>query len=217
MSADGTFNTHIEGVIKKVRQKIGWVCQTFKYRSMEFMRHMYVSLIRPHLDYCSQLWAPSEGVLMDRLERVQRNYLLLVPELRNMKYTDQLRMMNIQSLERRYDRYHVIYVRKALLGLVPRMGLIEEHDRDHRLGLRLKVPRTTNKLREESFVVRGPEAFNCLPKDLRNEIGSMDTFKKKLDEFLFLIPDIPRIAVGSYIHLNSLKNQIKGWTWQMRM
>ena len=29
MSADGTFVLHI-GVIKKVRQRIGWVCQTFK-------------------------------------------------------------------------------------------------------------------------------------------------------------------------------------------
>ena len=38
--------------------------------------------------------------MMDRLECLQRNYLLLVPELRDKQYTDQLRMMNIQSLER---------------------------------------------------------------------------------------------------------------------
>ena len=100
MSADGTFVLHIEGVIKKVRQRIGWVCRTFKCRSLDFMRHIYISLIRPHLDYCSQLWVPGEGVMMDRLERLQRNYLLLVPELRDKQYTDQLRMMNIQSLER---------------------------------------------------------------------------------------------------------------------
>ena len=41
MSADGTFVLHI-GVIKKVRQRIGWVCQTFKCRSLDFMRHIYI-------------------------------------------------------------------------------------------------------------------------------------------------------------------------------
>ena len=48
------------------------------------------------------------------------------------------------------------------------MGLIEEHDRDHRLGLKVQVPRTKTKLRSESFAVRGPEVFNSLPKELRN-------------------------------------------------
>ena len=111
----------------------------------------------------------------------------------------------------------MIYIRKALCGLVPRMGLIEEHDHDHRLGLKVQVPRTKTKLRSESFAVRGPEVFNSLPKELRNETGSMETFKKKLDEFLYLIPDIPRITAGSSLHSNSLQSQIKGWTWQLRM
>ena len=155
--------------------------------------------------------------MMDRLERLQHNYLLLVPELRDKQYTDQLRMMNIQSLERWYDWYRAIYVRKALHGLVPRMGLIEEHDRDHRLGLKVQVPRTKTKLRLESFAVRGPEVFNSLPKELRNETGSMEMFKKKLDEFLYSIPDIQRITAGSSLHSNSLQSQIKGWTWQLRM
>ena len=97
------------------------------------------------------------------------------------------------------------------------MGLIEEHDRDHRLGLKVQVPRTKTKLRSELFSVRGTEVLNSLPKELRNETGSMETFKKKLDEFLYLIPDIPRITAGSSLHSNSLQSQIKGWTWQLRM
>ena len=86
------------------------------------------------------------------------------------------------------------------------MGLIEEHDRDHRLGLKVQVPRTKTKLRSESFDVRGPEVFNSLPKELRNKTGSIEMFKKKLDEFLYLIPDILRITVGSSLHSNSLQS-----------
>ena len=55
VSEDGTFMNHIENICKKVRQKCGWISRTFYTREPKFMRHMFNTLVQPHIDYCSQL------------------------------------------------------------------------------------------------------------------------------------------------------------------
>ena len=149
---------------------------------------------------------------MDRMEKVQYNFMKLIPDLRDKSYCEQLKLFNLQSLERRFDRYRVIYTRKALLGLVPNLGIKLIHDADHRLGRKVLFPRAGTKLKQESFTVKGPDTFNTLPKDLRNDNGCMDTFKEKLDRFLTLVPDKPRIDADTKFASNTLKNQMKKWT-----
>merc|ERR1712240_181705 len=60
MAASGNFNEHIDNVIKVVRKRVGWICRTFMNRSVSFMRSIYIYLVRPSLDYCSQIWGPAE-------------------------------------------------------------------------------------------------------------------------------------------------------------
>merc|ERR1712105_47157 len=119
-----------------------------------------------------------------------------------------------QSIERRFDRYRVLYARKIILGLVPSMGVSISNDSNHRLGRKLNVPRYKSKIKQDSFAVRGPESFNSLPLVLRNMECSMETFKTKLDEFLSIIPDKPRIDAGCKLYSNSLKNQVYNWRWK---
>ena len=54
LSDNAKFEDQIEQVCKKARQKSGWVMRTFFPRDPDFMRHMYNTLVQPHLDYCSQ-------------------------------------------------------------------------------------------------------------------------------------------------------------------
>ena len=75
MQADGSFDSQINNVVAKMRRKIGWICRSFSNRSIDFMRRMYCTLMRPHMDYCSQLWGPKEGPALDKLERVQSNFI----------------------------------------------------------------------------------------------------------------------------------------------
>ena len=80
----------------------------------------------------------------------------------------------------------------------------------------LEVPKrkTDSKLRLNSFIIKGPAIFNCLPSDLRLLEDSMDTFKSNLDLFLSMIPDNPRIDGGES---NELKERLKKWTWSLRI
>ena len=118
--------------------------------------------------------------------------------------------MRIQSVQRRYDRYRVIYTRKCALGQVPNCNITIRRDASQRNGATMTVPtlKGMSKLRKDSFVVRGPQVFNSILSNLRDMDISTDTFKAKLDEFLSLIPDCPRIDAGTRLHTNELDTVI---------
>ena len=99
------------------------------------------------------------------------------------------------SINRRFDRYRVLCTRKCLMSCVRNIGIEVANDENHRNELKLVIfdKKHMSKLRLNSFIVWGPELFNSLPIDLRTWSGSMETFKKVLDEFLTLIPDIIRL------------------------
>ena len=61
LTDNGAFEEHIDKVCKKVRQKSGWLFRTFYSRNTLFLRQLFKSLVQPHIDYCSQLWAPLES------------------------------------------------------------------------------------------------------------------------------------------------------------
>ena len=140
MDSDGTFNTHINLLIKKLRKKIGWVLRSFYSRNIEFMRQIFISLIRPHMDYCAQLWAPSEGPMLDKLEKILYDYTKYIPEICNLSYERRLKAMKLQSVQRRYDRYRILYTRKCALDLVPNCNIIIRRDATYRNGTTMEVP-----------------------------------------------------------------------------
>ena len=70
LTDDGGFREQIKKVSKKARQKSGWIFRTFYSRETQFLKQVFKSLVQPHLDYCSQLWAPLEGPDLEKVERV---------------------------------------------------------------------------------------------------------------------------------------------------
>ena len=158
MSSNGGFEAHIEKVTKKIRQKIGWIMRSFYYRDINFMRQIFISLVRPHMDYRAQLWAPKEGPLLDKLEKLVYDYTKLIPEIRNLPYDERLTKMRLQSAQRRYERYSIIYTRKCITGSVPNIGISVRRDSKDRNGTKLEIPlsKETSSMRRNSIHIRGP-------------------------------------------------------------
>ena len=122
LSDNAKFEDQIQKVCTKARQKSGWIMRTFFCRNQEFMRHMFNTLVQPHLDYCSQLWAPPEGLQMQNIENVLRNYSSKIPKLKSLNYWDRLKALRLNSMQRRMERYKIIYTWKILEELVPNLG-----------------------------------------------------------------------------------------------
>ena len=72
-------------------------------------------------------------------------------------------------------------------------------------------------MKNNSCKIKRSQTFNALPKHLRILDGSNNTYKKKLDEFLSMIPDAPKSGSGgsSYISVD-LDDQIRNWNWALR-
>ena len=71
-------------------------------------------VIQPHIDYCSQLWAPEEGGELQKIEKLLKDYTAKIPEVSKMTYWERLKKLKMNSQQRRSERYKIIYVWKTL-------------------------------------------------------------------------------------------------------
>ena len=159
------------------------------------------SLVLPILDYCSQLWCPSKKGDIQLLEEVQKSFTRKMRIGDRKNYWNRLSSLHLYSLERRRERYRIIYAWKILEGAVP--NLTQNRIRSSttpRNGRFCIVPRIKNNLpanlraqREGSLSVNGTLLFNKLPKEIRNfKNVILADFNGKLDEFLGTVPDEPQ-------------------------
>ena len=176
------------------------------------------SLVQPKLDYCSQLWSPSDQYSVNRLESVQHSLVRRIKDSRlvGLNYWEKLQELRLYSQERRRERYQIIFLWKISQGLVSDydVDFISTNTRRGRMIAPQPVIRTAplpvRKAREQSLSVRGGKVFNLLPENLRSmNTDHVDTFKNHLDTFLSSVPDQPTVTgLGRAALTNSLLDQL---------
>ena len=159
------------------------------------MLTLWKSLVTPHLEYCAQLWSPNEVKLIQLIEDVQKSFTRKIKNLQSLNYWERLKKLKMYSLQRRRERYIIIYTWSIIENLVPNVGNISSY-RNPRQGRKCYIPLVQRgpwqKLVYSSFKIQGPRLFNALPSYLRNLSGcTKDKFKNELDKYLFRIPDEP--------------------------
>ena len=215
VSSDLTFSIHIENVVCAATKMVGWVMRTFSRRSRFLMLTVWKTLIQSKLDYCSQLWSPSDQISISKLESVARSFTARVSGLEELDYWERLKNLGMYSQERRRERYQIIFIWKLSQGLVTGYSL--PFQQNERRGTHVTVPpmasnspAAVRKAREASLQVKGARLFNLAPKELRNMSGvPVDMFKSGLDAWLSKIPDQPTVPGRQRAALtNSLIDQV---------
>ena len=119
MSSDFTFDLHISNLYRRCSNLAGWILRTFTMRDPHLMLTLFKSLVLSRLDYASQLWSPYLLKHIYLIEKVQRAFTKHISGIRDFSYSKRLETLKLYSLQRRRDRYSIIYVWKIVEGLVP--------------------------------------------------------------------------------------------------
>ena len=196
MDNDATFTIHIANTVASCRKIMSMILRTFTTREDHIMLTLFKSLILSKIDYCSVLWNPISVNDLRKIEGIQATFThrmkcAKTDDGQSRNYWQRLKYLRLYSIQRRFERYAVIYVWKIYNGLVHNPG-IEFKSKDSRSGLMCKVPKYKSKLRWQSFLVNGPKLFNSVPKEIRefqfDELVSpkqaISNFKKQLDNYV---------------------------------
>ncbi|GAB0190791.1 triadin [Grus japonensis] len=165
---------------QKVKHTLGCIKRSVTSRLREVILPFYSTLVRPHLEYCIQLWGPQHKKDMELLERVQRRATKMIRGLEHFSYEDKLRQLGLFSLEKRRlwgaFQYLKGAYKKAREGLFTRAY----SDRTRTNGFRLKEGRFRLDIGKKFFTMRVVRHWNRLPREAVDD-PSLEVFKARLD------------------------------------
>ena len=104
MSSTATFTLHIRNIVKKARDKIGWVLRVFQSREHSLMLTLLKSLVIPLLEYCCQLWNPWKAKDIHAIEAIQRTFAYKITEVQHLNYWKRLHELKLYSLQIHRER-----------------------------------------------------------------------------------------------------------------
>ena len=186
ISKDLKFTKQSIKVEKKAQKLIGYIKRQFKYRNKEIVLQLYTALVRPHLEYAVQFWAPSLQKDINRLEAVQARATKLVPALRHFGYRRRLERLNLFDLQTRRLRGQLIETFKILKGMTNidlnnLFTLSTNQTRSN--GYKLELKRYRTSLCGNFFTYKIANTWNKLPVEIVNS-NTVEEFKKKLDKII---------------------------------
>ena len=141
MNKEATFSSNINQKVSNAKKMVGWILRTFHSRGQLAMMTLFKSLVIPRVEYCCQLWNPDKQGDIRDIEGVQKSFTRKITGLSEMKYWERLDALNLYSLERRRERYIIIYVWKIIQGMVPNVeGANRIRTATGRNGLHCEIP-----------------------------------------------------------------------------
>ena len=178
------FTDYINSCINKANSLIAWVTRTFISREKEVMLMIYKSMIRPHMEYCVQLWSPlpahGNWRLILAIEDVQRKFTRLIDNIGLLPYKSRLEKLGLTTLLERRARGDLIETFK-IVNKISNYG--EKLFRFSRSGDKLlSRPGDEHRVKHSFFARRVIKYWNKLPTNVKFST-SINSFKNNLSKF----------------------------------
>ena len=191
---DTSWKEHIVTIVAKANRMLGFLKRNCAgLVDSNALLRLYCSLVRSHLCYCSQVWAPQSVInQLILVEQVQRRATrFIIGRDRDLCYKDRLIKLNLLPLNYWLEYLDLVFFYKSLRGDVIFARHFDEYfpflrgcTRRANSEFHLKTNRTHTSHFRDFFFNRITILWNSIPGGIKLAT-SLDSFKRKLKSFFF--------------------------------
>ncbi len=98
------FSQQCKDAAGKANRMLGFMNRNFSLKNKAVILPLYISLVRPHLEYAEQFQASHQAKDIAKQEAVHRRVTKMITFLRNKPFEERLARLNLFSLEKRRPR-----------------------------------------------------------------------------------------------------------------
>ena len=142
--------------------------------------------MRSIIDYGGSVYFPTTKKNIQLIENIQRRATKLLPELKDLTYSERLEGLSLPTLHYRRKRYDLIQLNKIVHGFedIEPGKFVEFNDNCTRGHLfKIQKPSCRKKLRINAFPVRCINMWNSLTEEIVTS-ATVLKFKTRLDRHL---------------------------------
>ena len=189
LTSNLSWTAHIDRTVAKARKLTGLLYRQFsKWSTPEALLKIYLSTIRPHLEYAAPIWSPEHTKDITMLENVQKFALRVCTKQWNSSYDDLIAFCNVPKLGQRRSLLSLGLLHKIINGDftmpdAPVSPYVPTYSTRSAEANWYNVPFSRTNTLQSSFFPRTILVWNALPSSVTTTT-SLASFKQQLLQHL---------------------------------